>query len=209
MDATKIKELRELIPIPMQEAKILLEANSGDIQKCVSQFKEQTIQNIIKETGCDKSKAIEIFEKEKLDVNRTISAIKEMIYDSKYQQQEGINEETLLRVRDWLYIMQEKDFGVSLGYKHLQTVIDVFDKLPKLLHLASMMQAAKNDYDRIFEGYTDDLPLEDFVKRNVQLDDCPSFQVAFKQVPLELELVKDEVRKHWRNVPHIKSEDNK
>lgn len=202
MEKDKIKELRSLVPIPMQIAKTMLQENNFDVDKCVQLFKKKTIADIVLETGCDEKIASEVYEKEKFDILRTISIIKDLMFDKTYEPISGVDHENLLYIRDWLSIMQNNDFGISLGYKHLQKVIDVFDRIPKLNHLSALLQAAKNDYDRVFEGYTDSKPLSEFVRLNKELDDCPSFQISSKKIPLELELIRDEIRKHWRNVVH-------
>lgn len=196
----KIIELRSILPIPLMEAKQLLEANDGDIETCVYLYKAKAIKQIIEATGCDSKKAEYHYQKEKFDINRAISMINDEIYDLNYKTIEGVDKTSLQFVKDWVYVMETENFAYSLSYSYLQKAIETMFLIPKLEEVAKMLQKSKNIYDIIFEGYNDDKPLEEFVRLNRKLDDEIDFQVANTQIPLQVLFIKNEVSRHWRNV---------
>ena len=200
MDINSIKSLRSAVPIPLQEAKQLLSANNGDVDKCITIYKDQLAKSIVDQTNCTLKEAKRVLEKEKFDINRALSNVVEDEYDKRYVPIEGVNEKTLLYAKDWLYIIEGKDFGVTLAYKNYDKFIEVFQKLDSISHLTNILVLAKKDYDQIFEGYTDSMPMEEFIRRNSLLDASPNFQKASKCVNLEIEKIKDELRRQWRNV---------
>lgn len=85
----KVKELRTLLPIPINEAMQLLKDNDGDIEKCVYLFKAKAIRDICDLAGCDAEIAQQHYETEKYDFNRTVSSIREAIYDQNYKPVDG------------------------------------------------------------------------------------------------------------------------
>lgn len=196
----KIIELRSILPIPLMEAKQLLEANDGDIETCVYLYKAKAIKQIIEATGCDSKKAEYHYQKEKFDINRAISMINDEIYDLNYKTIEGVDKTSLQFVKDWVYVMKTENFAYSLSYSYLRKAIETMFLIPKLEEVAKMLQKSKNIYDIIFEGYNDDKPLEEFVRLNRKLDDEIDFQVANTQIPLQVLFIKNEVSRHWRNV---------
>lgn len=196
----KIIELRSILPIPLMEAKQLLEANDGDIETCVYLYKAKAIKQIIEATGCDSKKAEYHYQKEKFDINRAISMINDEIYDLNYKTIEGVDKTSLQFVKDWVYVMETENFAYSLSYSYLRKAIETMFLIPKLEEVAKMLQKSKNIYDIIFEGYNDDKPLEEFVRLNRKLDDEIDFQVANTQIPLQVLFIKNEVSRHWRNV---------
>lgn len=200
MDLNKIKELRAIIPVPITEAKELLQNNAQDVEQCVYLYKEKALKQIMQDTGCSRQMAASVYEDEKLDLNRTISVIREILFDKNYKHVAGIDSEKLLYVRDWMYILRDNDLGISLSYKHLHQVIAVFKRLPKLKEIAILLEETKQVYDKIFEGYSDDMPMSEFIRRNCLLDGSPIFRKAFNTIPLQIEAIKDEMRRHWRNV---------
>lgn len=199
-DIKRIGELRKLVPIPISEAKILLEKTQGDVEQAVYLYKEKTIKELMAKTQCTRSEVSEVYESEKLDINRTLSILNEKNYDKNYKRIDGVDKKSLLHVRDWLYILESKDLATSLGYKKLDSVIEVFSKIPKLKSIAEEIRKVKNEYNIIFDGYTDSAPLEDFVRRNCLLDNNKIFIHANSSIPLQVETIKDEIRRHWRNV---------
>lgn len=200
MDINKIKELRAIVPIPIGEAKELLLNNAEDVEQCVYLYKDKVLKQIVAETGCNRQMASNVYEEEKLDINRTISVIKEKLFDKHYKPIKGVNVENMLYVRDWMYIVKDKDLGISLAYKHLPKVIELFKKIPKLNTIATTLEDALVVYKNIFDGYNDDMPMNEFIRRNCLMDGSPAFQKAFSSIPLQMETIKDEIRRHWRNV---------
>lgn len=196
----KIRELRTMLPIPMAEAKQLLTENDGDIETCVLLYMDKALKMIVEATGASRETADKHYRKENFDINRAISMINDEIYDANYQPIDGVNKQSLQYIKDWVYAMETHDFGASLAYKGLQQAIDSMHLVPKLGEIASMLQAVKDEYDKIFAGYNDTQPLEDFVRRSRQLDDAPAFQEANRLIPLQVLYIKNEVSKHWRNV---------
>lgn len=196
----KIIELRAILPIPMLEAKQLLEQNNYDVETCVYLYKAKAIKEITKATGCDSKQAEYHYQKERFDINRAISMINDEIYDQNYEPIKGVNHENLQFVKDWLYAMESKDFAYSLSYKHLQNAIDTMLLIPKLKEIGNLLQKAKNIYSYIFDNYNDNKPLEEFVRLNQRLDNEPDFQIANSQIPLQIFFIKDEISRHWRNL---------
>lgn len=196
----KIKELRTMLPIPMMEAKKLLEDNGGDIETCVYLYTAKAIKEIQSATGCDADKAEKEYRAENFDINRAISVIKDEIYDQNYVPIEGVNKTRLQLVKDWIYLVETENFGYALAYPHLDKVVETLSLIPNLEKISKMMKVVQKSYAEIFKNYNDSQPLEEFVKLNRQLDDVPEFQEANIQVPLQILYIKNEVSKHWRNV---------
>lgn len=196
----KVKALREIMPIPMAEAIKLLRENNGDIKACAEIFKSKSIEYICKETGCPKDMAIKFYEKEKFDLNRTVSFIREELFDQNYKPVNNITLESLNKTRSWIAIVQEKDFAASLDYNELQSVIQTLATIPSLQDMALTLKQAKKIKDSIFKGYSDDLSIDEFVRRNVQLDDNADFQKAYQRISLSTTIVIDEINRHRRNL---------
>lgn len=195
----KIIELRAILPIPMMEAKQLLEANDNDVETCVYLYTAKAIKEICTATGCDSKMAEEYYKREKYDINRAISFINDAIYDKNYQPISGIDHTSLQYIKDWIYLMEKEDFAYSLSYSNLQQTVETMYLLPKLKEIGEMIAKTKTSYNLIFDGYTNASPIEDFIRRNRKLDDDLHFQVANEQIPLQLHYIKDEVSRHWRN----------
>lgn len=195
----KITELRAVLPIPLMEAKQLLEANNLDVETCVYLYTAKAIKEITNATGCDSKMAEEYYKREKYDINRAISFINDAIYDENYKPIEGIDHTSLQSIKDWIYLMEKEDFAYSLSYSHLSKTWETMALLPKLQSIGELLQKVKKSYDFIFEGYNSLNSIEDFIKRNRKLDDDVDFQIANEQIPLQLHYIKDEVARHWRN----------
>lgn len=195
----KITELRAILPIPLMEAKQLLEANNLDVETCVYLYTAKAIKEITNATGCDSKMAEEYYKREKYDINRAISFINDAIYDENYKPIAGIDHTSLQSIKDWIYLMEKEDFAYSLSYSHLQKTWETMALLPKLQSIGGLLQKVKKSYDIIFEGYNSLNSIEDFIKRNRKLDDDVDFQIANEQIPLQLHYIKDEVARHWRN----------
>lgn len=196
----KIKELRTILPIPLLEAKQLLEENGGDIEKCVYLYMAKAIKLISDETGYDKQEVEKFYRAEKFDINRTISVIKDEIYDKNYKPIDGLDRNGLQVVKEWLYLIETENFSYALEYKQLDKAIATLSLIPNLEAITKMMLDVKRIYDEIFKNYDHSQPLEEFVRLNRLLDDAPEFQLANEQVPLQLFFIKNEVSKHWRNI---------
>lgn len=200
MNIEAVKALRKVLPIPLNEAKDLLARNNNNIEKCVEIYKEKAVNEISLAAKCSKSDALSAYNEESFDINKAISKAIENEYDKNYTPIEGVNKDTLLYAKDWLYLLEGKDLGATLGYKNLSKLIDVFKKIDKISHHASLIEQAKYDYDKIFFGYDDTMPMEEFIKRSSLLDASENFQKASKTIELEIESIKDELRRQWRNV---------
>lgn len=196
----KVRALREIVPVPMTEAIQLLKENNGDIKLCVQIFKEKSIKYICQETGCSEEMAMEFYEKEKFDLNRSISFIREELFDQNYEPVKNITLENLDKARLWIAIIQEKDFATSLDYKEIETVIDTFEAITHLKDIAVHIKKAKKIKDTIFKGYSDDLSIDEFVRRNVKLDDDFQFQEAFQRITLSATIIIEEINRHRRNL---------
>lgn len=196
----KVKELREIMPIPVSEALKLLKENDGNIKLCVEIFKSKSIELICKETGCSKDMAVQFYEKEKFDLNRTISFIKEELFDQNYKPISNISLESLNKTRSWIAIVQEKDFATSLDYNELTTVIQTLAAIPSLREIGMSLKQAKKIKDSIFKGYSDNLSIDEFVRRNVKLDDDVEFQKAYQRISLSPTIIIDEINRHRRNL---------
>lgn len=195
----KIKELRTIIPIPINEALSLLNENNGDIDASVTIFKKRSIEIICSSTGCIEDIAVKYYEREKFDLNRSISMIREDLYDKNYKPIKGVDITALNYVKEWIAFMEDKDFAYALDYKYLSEVINCLLAIPKLKYFASEVQKASKAKHIIFKGYTDDLSIEEFIKRNVQLDDNYDFKKAYESITLSLVSIKEEINRHRRN----------
>lgn len=196
----KVKALREIMPIPMAEAIKLLKEYDGDIEVCAETFKSKSIEYICKQTGCNNEMAAQFYEREKFDLNRTISFVREELFDQNYKPIENITLENLNKTRLWIAIVQEKDFVTSLDYNELPAVVKTLAAIPTLHEMAMTLKQAKKIKDSIFEGYSDDLSIDEFVRRNVRLDDNADFQKAYQRIALSSTIVIDEINRHRRNL---------
>lgn len=198
----KIKELRKIIPIPIGEAKELLTTNDGDVEKCVSLFKANAIRQICEQTGCDEKMANEHYSTEKFDFNRTISSIREAIYDQNYKPIEGLKREDISLILGWLRIIETDDFGVSLDYPSLGKALNALALIPEFTEIATAIKKALNAKNEIFEGYKDSDSIEEFVRRHKQLDDNEDFINANEVISLTRITLKEEILRHARNTKH-------
>ena len=186
----KILELRAQRPIPLMEAKQLLTDNEGDIEKCVLLYTAKAIRMIVEATGTDAATADRHYQAEKYDINLAISMIKEEMYDANYKAIAGVNKDSLSLIKEWIYILETKDFGYSLSYSNLTKAIEVMNLIPELDNVVKMLINAKEDYD-------------EFVRRNRQLDDCPAFIEANSIIPLQIITIKQIISRHLRNVQNL------
>lgn len=200
MNIEIVKKLRSEIPIPLSEAKHLLSTNNNNVEKCVILYKDKIAKNIMSATGCTLNDAQRALEKNKFDVNRALSSVIEEEYDKKFVPTAGVDKDSLLYAKDWLYLLENRDLSATLSYKHYDKLLNLFSLMKPLAHLTTTLKLAKEDYDRIFEGYTDQAPMDDFIRRNTLLDVSLNYQNATNTVKLEIEKIKDELRRQWRNV---------
>ncbi|MDU1889752.1 MAG: hypothetical protein E6767_03600 [Dysgonomonas sp.] len=200
---SQIKELRKLLPIPMNEAMQLLKDNNGDIEKSAKMFKANSIELICETTGCSEDTAYEYYEAEKFDFNRTVSSIREAIYDSNYSPIEGVTLEGLKMIREWIHIIDAEDFGVSLDYRSLKKAIDTLLLIPTLKDVGEIILKAKRAKDIIFEGYKDTDSLEEYVRRHRKLDDNEDFRLANKMIELRQTIIEEELFRHARNMAKL------
>lgn len=196
----KVKALRELMPIPMGEALELLKENEGNISVSANLFKTRSLEHIQKETGCSAEMANQFYEKEKFDINRTISFIRDELFDLNYKPISNVTLDNLNKTRSWIAIVQEKDFATSLDYIELDIVIQTLHALPVLKDIAANLRKAKKIKDSIFKGYSDNLSIDEFVRRNVKLDDDQQFQEAYHRITLSGTIIIDEINRHRRNL---------
>lgn len=196
----KIREIRKILPIPISEAKQLLLANDGDVEKCIYLFKAKSLKEIQGITGCDEKMANEYYEAEKYDFNRTVSAIREAIYDKNYMPVSGVTKESISLIYQWLRIVETEDFGRSLDFGYLNTVLDSMLLIPSLKDIAILIREAKDAKDIIFNGYSDSDSLDEFVRRHKRLDDSEEFLKADQAVNLKVTVIKEELMRHARNL---------
>lgn len=195
----KIQELRAILPIPLLEAKQLLENNGNDVETCVYLYKAKAIKEIMDATSCDSKVAEEYYTREKYDINRAISFIRDLIYDQNYQVIAGVNHNSLVYVKDWIHVMKSNDFAVSLNYPQLNKAIETMLLIKSLSKIAQLLDKVKKSHDLIFAGYSNASSIEDYIKRNRVLDNNEYFQIANEQIPLQVSFIENEVSKHWRN----------
>lgn len=196
----KIIELRKILPIPMGEAIQMLKDNDNDVEKCVYLFKAKSIKEIQSLTGCDEEMANKYYEAEKYDFNRTVSAIREDLFDKNYTLIDGVTKENISLIYQWLRLIEDKDFGLSLDFSYLNIVLDTLLLIPALKETAETIQKAKDAKDIIFEGYSDTDSLDEFVRRYKKLDDSEEFQKADRIVNLKLTIIREELMRHARNL---------
>ncbi|WP_231496753.1 hypothetical protein [Prevotella sp. 10(H)] len=200
MMTDKIKEVRKIIPIPMGEALRLLKENHGDVEKCVYLFKSKSVIEICELVGCNEETAAEFYEAEKYDFNRTVSTIREAIYDKNYVPIDGVTKEGIRNILQWLRIIETEDFGMSLDYQLLDKALETMSLIPALEKIANTVKEAKRAKEIIFDGYKDTDSLDEFVRRHSKLDDNEAFQKANKEMNLRLTIIKEELLRHMRNL---------
>lgn len=200
IDKDKIKALREIVPIPISEALKILKENDGDVEKCVYLFKNQCIIDISKVTGCDIKMATKYYEKEKLDVNRAISSIKERLFDISYKPIKGLDFDTLRYVADWLYVMNSKDFITSLDFNRIDSVINTLKLIPELTECGETLFKAKKIKDSYFIGYSDSDPISEFINRHSMLDADNEFQKVCRYFELKPIVIKEIIDRYGRNM---------
>ncbi len=196
----KVKELRQIVPIPASEALKLLKENEGDVEKCVYLFKAKSIRDICNATGCEPSMANIYFEREKYDINRAISFIRDELYDQSYKPIEGLTAKKIRTALQWLILVKERNLAYSLDYAEINDVIDTFSRINALNDLVPLIEKAKAAKDIIFKGYSDAQPMKEFVRRNQKLDLNTDFQNANQSIPLRLIVINEELRRHLRNL---------
>lgn len=196
----KIKELRKVLPIPITEALQLLRENDGDVEKCIYLFKAKSIKEIVQLTGCDEQIATQYYEAEKNDFNRTVSAIREDLYDKHYNPIQGVSKEGIRCVLQWLHIVESDDFGVSLDFQLLKDALQALTLIPALADIALIVDKARIAKERIFEGYKETDSIDEFVRRHRKLDDDSDFQKANDLVGLKVTVMKEELLRHLRNL---------
>ena len=195
----KIKELRSLVPISISEGIKLLKENENDVEKCASIFIESSIDKIVLDTHCLKDTAEAKFREEKYDINVAISIIKREMYDANYKPIEGLTRVDLLEVRKWFGLEQADGFYVAMAYTNIEAVIKTLRLIPSLTDVADIIQKAYKIHFSIFEGYSDNDPIEEFVLKNKQLDDNAEFNknlALFKSKTIKLN---EELTNHIRN----------
>lgn len=196
----KVKELRKQVPIAIHEAMTLLKENNGDVEKCMFLFKAKAIRFICEQTGCDELMAGKYLELEKLDMNHAVADIRTIFYDLRYEPIEGITLEKVMYADQWVNMMDEVSFGDTLCFAKMDDVIDVIERISELGDIGALLRKAKKAYDEIFLGYTDAMPLDEFVRRHQLLDLQTGFSDANSMIPLKRILIKEELIKHKRNL---------
>lgn len=196
----RIKELRKQVPIPMSEASQLLKANNADVEACVALFKARAIEQICDETECGEKMATEYYEAEKMDINRTISNIREALFDENYAPIENITIENIKTVHRWLNLIEEKDFITSLDYPLFNDVILVLSSVSDLQEISEIMKRAAAIKNSYFEGYSDANSMDEFIRRNRLLDDNVEMQNINNSIPVRITLIEKELSRHLRNL---------
>lgn len=197
---SKIKDIRNIIPIPISEALSLLKKHDGDVEKSIAAAKEANLKLIVKETGCSDKEAAKVYEAEKYDLIRTISTIRENIYDRNYQPIDGITRKTMSTVLDWMNTIEKYDYLTALSYKELATVIASLKHLSERnAELLSTLQEAKRTRD-ILLADEDKMTAQEFVKQNTILDVHPASQKGVRAYNDRRTLLREEVLRHLRNL---------
>lgn len=196
----KIKELRKIIPIPIGEASQLLKDNGRDIETCIYKFKEKSLKEIQQITGCDETMASEHYEREKYDFNRTVSSIRETLFDENYTPIESLTKEGISAALQWIRIVDSDSFGVAIEYDIINTASTTMLLIPALHETALLIKEAKEARDKIFEGYKETDLLEEFVRRSKLLDDNKEFAKANQTISLKTTILKEELLRHFRNL---------
>ncbi len=193
-------ELRKQLPVPIAEAVSLLQMHGGNVDACVEAFKAQRIDDICQATGCSSDMASEFYAKEKFDFNRTVSAIREVLYDQNYHRPEGLTKDGLDAISDWIYLVESHDFPTALDYIHLVKAINTLALLPRYKDAADALLSAKAIKEKIFEGYSNSDSMEEFVRRHQRIDDDIEFQKKQSYCVQKLTLIKEELARHKRNI---------
>lgn len=196
----QIAELRKMLPIPISEAVLLLKNNNSDIERCANIFKARSIEQIEELTGCESQMAEKYYKEEDFDFNRTVSTIREIIYDQNYISIDGLTRENISFVFQWLGIIENDDFILALDFYQLNVVLETLRLIPNLNDISVFVQKAKEAKDIVFNGYSDSNSLEEYVRRHKCLDDNEDFQYASTMIVLKLTIIREELTRHARNL---------
>lgn len=197
---SKIKDIRNIIPIPISEALNLLKKYEGDVEKCIATAKEANLELIVKETGCSREEAEKMYETEKYDLIRTISAIREDIYDRNYQPVDGITRKAMSAVLEWMNIVEKDDYLTALSYKDLTIVIAALKHLSQRhSEILSTLQEARRTRDILLTD-EDKMTTQEFVKQNTILDVHPASLKGIAAYNTRKTLLREEVLRHLRNL---------
>lgn len=196
---SKIKDVRAAIPVPMSEALQLLKKHEGDADKAIAEAKAINIASICTQTGCGEKEAAKVYKAEKYDLNRTISVIREKIYDKNYRPIDGITREGIKAALDWMHIVSSKDFVTALDYQKLTPAIDTLHKIASLKDMSVALQEAKRVRD-ILLANENEMTNEEFIKQNTILDVHPASVRGIEMYRMKETVMKEELLRHFRNL---------
>lgn len=195
----KIKKVRDAIPAPMSEVLKTLKENDGDVTKSIAIIKKRNIIHICQQTGCTEQEAIKEYNAEKYDLNRTISSIREKIYDRNYKPIKGVTCDNIRSILDWMYTVDKYDFISALSFDKLNIVIDTLSAIPTLAEVASKIKEAQKAKDIILAG-EQHMSNEEFIKQNTILDVHPACIEGSEYYRLKHTIINEEVLRHLRNL---------
>lgn len=196
---SKIKDIRNVIPVPMNEALELLTKYNGDVGRCIDEAKRNNINFICRQTGCTESEAAKVYEDEKYDLNRAVSSMREIIYDRHYKPIEGVTKESIRAVLDWMHIVTAKDFITALEYQRLTAVINTLQCIDSLREMSVVLHEAKRIRD-ILLADADNMTNEEFIRQNTILDVDPTVAKGVATFKLKETVMKEELLRHLRNL---------
>lgn len=195
----KIKKVRDAIPAPMSEVLKTLKENDGDVTESIAIIKKRNIIHICQQTGCTEQEAIKEYNTEKYDLNRTISSIREKIYDRSYKPIKGVTCDNIRSILDWMHTVDKYDFISALSFDKLNIVIDTLSAIPTLAEVASKIKEAQKAKDIILAG-EQHMSNEEFIKQNTILDVHPACIEGSEYYRLKHTIINEEVLRHLRNL---------
>lgn len=195
----KIKKVRDAIPAPMSEVLKTLKENDGDVTESIAIIKKRNIIHICQQTGCTEQEAIKEYNAEKYDLNRTISSIREKIYDRSYKPIKGVTCDNIRSILDWMHTVDKYDFISALSFDKLNIVIDTLSAIPTLAEVASKIKEAQKAKDIILAG-EQHMSNEEFIKQNTILDVHPACIEGSEYYRLKHTIINEEVLRHLRNL---------
>jgi len=204
----EIKELRERVPIPLNEALRLLEKYNGDIELTAEHFNEiitateekfkiDAIKSVAEKTQSSLEEAERSLLDCKFDIPRAISYLVEQKYDRNYVPSEYITKEGLEIFREWLKYEDHEGFSNVLNFE-FETVTSILSHMPELEVAEKALRLAKQRQDEIFDGYT--YGIEDYIKCGNRLRKDPVFIQCEKDFANNLSKLEKELWRHSRNL---------
>ncbi len=204
------KELRQRIPIPLNEALRLLEKYSGNKELTVvefndtlatieKQFKLDAINSVVEKTGSSLIEAEQALSECKLDIQRAISYLEEQAYDRKYIPSKHITKQGLEIFDEWLKYENHEGLNNVIDFE-FETITTILSHIPELKVVERALRLAKQRKDEIFNGYFYDGDIENYLQYSNRFKQDQVYKQSEKDIANNMSKLERELSRHWRNL---------